>query len=95
MKKSPWIGIRLGVTGTPSLKITSVTVGSPAEAAGLAVGDQIVAIDAVAVATVDGVAAILDKHVPGDTIVVAVTTVATDGSTRRRDVSVVLGDHTL
>jgi hypothetical protein len=93
-----WIGIRLGgdkVSPSP-LTISAVTAGSPADAAGLVVGEELVAVDGTAVSTVGDVAALVEARSPGDTITV---TVASDRAARplrtQRDVRVVLGEHSL
>jgi len=90
--KSPWIGIRLGGDGAVPLAITSITPGSPAEAAGLVVGDEIVALDGVAVTSVDEVRAHAQARAPGDTVIF---TVANGAGGTQRDVTVVLGEHSL
>jgi hypothetical protein len=97
IKQAAWIGIRLGGDRAPSpLTISGVTPGSPAEAAGLVVGEEVVAIDGTGVSAVEDVAALIGARAPGDAIVV---TVASDraGATPRahRDVRVLLGEHTL
>jgi hypothetical protein len=91
---TPWIGVRLaGAGGAIPLAITSVTAGSPAAAAGLAVGDVLRAIEGVTVTSVDDVLRRIGSRAPGDTIVVSVAGPA--GAAVGRDVRVVLGEQTL
>jgi serine protease DegQ len=67
--------------------IVSVTAGSPAEKAGIAVGDLVTAVDGTAVDAKNDLATLLDARTPGDTVVLTVT--GADRSTR--DVKVTLG----
>jgi hypothetical protein len=95
-KRSPWIGIRLGGNGARTeLTVTTVTPGSPAASAGIAVGEEIASIDGGNVTSVEQVAATIASRAPGDTIVITTVTVASDGTRTRRDVSVVLGENSL
>jgi putative serine protease PepD len=96
--KTTWLGVRLAGRdgGTPVLAITAITPGSPAEAAGLVVGERITAIDGALVTTVDEVAAKISSRAPGDTIVITLLTAATDTKPQsERQVSVVLGERTI
>jgi hypothetical protein len=97
-----WAGIRfVGVDGAATPLIASVFTDSPAALAGLQSGDQIVAVDAVAVTRQDEVLAAIKAKAPGDTIVftvvanTAVTQPAPSTSNSvppaQRTISVVLG----
>ena len=73
-----------------------MTPGSPAEAAGLVVGDEVVAVDGSPVTTVDDVSRASGAHSVGGTVVFTVSAAATDGGARtKRDVAVVLGERSL
>jgi putative serine protease PepD len=82
----------LGVEGVDATgeragaQIASVSAGSPADAAGLAEGDVVVALDGDAVASMIDLAAKVRTHQPGDAVDL---TVVRDG--RERSVSVTLG----
>jgi|DewCreStandDraft_1066081.scaffolds.fasta_scaffold00827_37 S1-C subfamily serine protease len=79
----------LGFTGRgPGALITSVAEGSPAEAAGLQVGDRILAVDGTTVDATNTLATLLSAHKPGDTVTLRV---ARPGE-GERDVTVTLGD---
>ena len=56
------------INNTAPLTITRITAGSPAFAAGVLVGERLVAIDGVTVDTVDAAAALLRTRQPGDTV---------------------------
>lgn len=98
-----WAGIRFGeVDGSAVPNVVAVIAGSPAEAAGMQTGDQIVAVDGTAVAHVDEVLAAIRSKAPGDTIVFTVVTAGAaatpaDSTTTssvapaQRTISVVLG----
>jgi PDZ domain len=77
-----WAGIRFGdVDGSAVPNVVGIIGGSPAESAGMQTGDQIVAVDGVAVTRVDDVLAAIHAKVPGDTIVFTVITAPTDAAT--------------
>lgn len=63
---SAWVGLRFDGPASAPLTITGVVAGSPAMAAGVMVGERVVAIDGVDVATIDDVVAALKRHQPGD-----------------------------
>lgn len=64
-----WIGLRFdGAPTAAPLTVTGVVAGSPALAAGVMVGERLVAIDGVAVATVDDVIAAVKRRLPGDVV---------------------------
>jgi hypothetical protein len=85
---SGWIGVRLvDRVGPDAVVVDWVAPASPAEVAGVAAGEVIVAIDGTAVSTVDELRALLARSSPGNTVVL--TLLAADGG--ERNVSVVLG----
>lgn len=64
-----WIGLRFdGAPASAPLTVTGVVAGSPALTAGVMVGERLVAIDGVAVSTVDDVVAVVRTHQPGDVV---------------------------
>ncbi|MCX7029920.1 MAG: PDZ domain-containing protein [Spirochaetes bacterium] len=77
------------IPGRAGAWIVAVIAGSPAEKAGLAAGDLVTTVDGVAVDAKNDLAAILNAHKPGDTVVLAVT--GADGAAR--DVTVSLGEN--
>lgn len=83
-----WVGLRFDTGASTPLVVAGLPAGSPAAAVGIAVGDRIVAVDGVVVATVDELLAQVRKHVPGDVVVFRV---APAGGTAERSVSVSLG----
>lgn len=66
----PIIGVRVSSTqgAVSGASVAGVQSGSPAEAAGLAAGDTIVAVDGTAVANTTELGAAIQKHQVGDTI---------------------------
>ena len=66
----PWLGVGLG--GQADLTVTQVHDGSPAEGAGVAVGDRIVAVDGEALASFDDLTRALSIHAPGKRVQVEV-----------------------
>ncbi len=56
----------------PGVKVASVIDGSPAQLAGIAAGDVIVAIDGVAISDLRAYSDLLKSHQPGDTLKVSV-----------------------
>lgn len=75
-------GVAMGV-------ITQVATGSPAEKAGLKVGEQITAVDGTALSAQNSLSTLIASHKPGDTVKLSVT--GTGGTSR--DVTVTLGDN--
>lgn len=69
--------------------ITQVAAGSPAEKAGLKVGERITAVDGTALGAQNTLATLIASHEPGDSVKLSVT--GTDGASR--DVTVALGDN--
>ncbi len=93
--RKPWLGVKLAGSQAPApLVITSITRSSPAEAAGLVVGERITAIDGVAVATVNDLVSKINQHVPDDSVVLTLSNTS-DGKTTERQVAVVLGENTV
>ncbi len=70
--------------------VAGVVEGSAAEAAGLAEGDVITAIDGAEVASSDELAAAIAAHTPGETVTL---TVAGENEGESRTISAVLGSH--
>jgi S1-C subfamily serine protease len=62
--------------GKTGVTVQSAISGMPAEAAGLADGDIITAVDDEAVLTVDELSAAIAAHEPGDTVTISYTTAA-------------------
>ncbi len=60
-----------GVAGTPGATVVDVGPGTPAAAAGLAVGDVIVAMDSQQIADPDGLSSAISGKKPGDRVTVA------------------------
>jgi membrane-associated protease RseP (regulator of RpoE activity) len=104
-----WLGVRLHASPSDgSLTITAVAPSSPADTAGLLVGDQIIAIDDVPIATIDDVFQLITGKQPGTVVDITVlrmaptdTSVTTSspssstpaGATVERTVSVTLGAY--
>jgi S1-C subfamily serine protease len=83
---TPWAGrmpVALGV------RITAVTDGSPAAAAGLAKGDLLTTIDGLSVLTAREAAAAISGHKPGDTVKVGVARASDEKET---EIDVTLGE---
>lgn len=72
--------------GRPTVTTTALTPGLPAAAA-LQVGDRVLAVDGVAVATMDAVAARVQMRLPGDTVVLRLVRAGVT-----QEVALVLGD---
>jgi membrane-associated protease RseP (regulator of RpoE activity) len=89
-----WAGLRFdGAPANAPLTITGIAPGSPAELAGLVVGDRITALDDVNVQSIDEVLAAIKRHRPGDTLrvtVVSKTTASGVTNPSERTVNVVL-----
>ena len=64
---APYIGLR-GADADVGAKVTDVTKGSPAEAAGLKAADIVISVDGATVHSYDGFLAEVRKHVAGDSI---------------------------
>lgn len=62
----------LFATGNVRVKITSVTDGSPAEAAGLKSGDYIVSLDGTSISSIDDLTGLLNNYDSGDVITMVV-----------------------
>ncbi|MGH9153707.1 MAG: S1C family serine protease, partial [Acidimicrobiales bacterium] len=93
----PWIGIEAGDVdplaaeaqgGAGGAVVSSVRPGGPAQAAGLATGDVITAVDAVPVASIGALRILVRSHRPGD--VVHLTVVR---GPSRRSVAVTLAER--
>ncbi len=76
-----WAGLRFDSTASIALVVTGVPAGSPAAAAGIAVGDRIVAVDGVTVAGVAELQSQIKQHSPGDVVVFRVVPASTSGPT--------------
>jgi S1-C subfamily serine protease len=55
-------------TGGPGALVAGIVAGSPAEAAGITIGDSIVAVDGMAVTSPSSLTSLLSGHHPGDTV---------------------------
>jgi hypothetical protein len=75
-----WAGLRFDSGATVPLAVSGLPTGSPAAAAGIVVGDRVIAVDGVAVATIDDLQAQMRKHVPGDVVVFKVLSATSAGS---------------
>ena len=82
-------GFGLGNNAQSFGRITQVASGSPAEQAGLKVGEVITAVDGAAVDAQNSLSSLIAKHKPGDAVKLSVT--GTDGASR--EVTVTLGDN--
>ncbi|MEK7422485.1 MAG: PDZ domain-containing protein [Actinomycetota bacterium] len=72
-----WLGVRFDSSKTSEpLTIVAVASASPAEAAGLAAGDRIIAIDGAPVSTVDDILALITAKPPGTVVAITVLTPA-------------------
>jgi hypothetical protein len=72
-----WLGVRLHANPSDgSLIITAVAPSSPADTAGLIVGDRIIAIDDVPIATIDDVFQLITGKRPGTVVDITVLRVA-------------------
>ncbi|MCG7594564.1 trypsin-like peptidase domain-containing protein [Mycobacterium sp. PSTR-4-N] len=74
------VGIRAADRGTSGVVIQEVLRGGPAEQAGLADGDLLLAVDGVRLDSSKSLPAVLDRHYPGD--VVDLTWIDRSGGTR-------------
>ena len=93
LKTKGWVGIELDVEKAGPLRITRVIPGSPAEAAGLAAGDRILALDGVAYAEANRPALkeAYKAMTPGNTITY---TIDRGGRTLEIDIALVaIPDH--
>jgi hypothetical protein len=92
--QTAWAGIKFGeVDPSATPAVTGVIADSPAAVGGLAAGDQIMAVDDVAVTRVEEVLAAIKAKRPGDTIVFKVSRITpaappTDGTTSSTSSSV-------
>ncbi len=73
----------------PGAYIAQVTSNSPAEKAGLKVGEVITAVDGQQVGPQNSLSSLVSSHKPGDNVTLSV--IGTDGT--QRDVTVTLGDN--
>lgn len=90
---TPQLAASEGITGTTGAIIRSVVPDSPAEKAGLKVGDVITAIDGQAVAEKNSLLSLVQKHQAGDEIKLTIATGSTSGPIAQRDVTVTLGER--
>ncbi len=74
---------------SPGPRWRKVTAGSPAEKAGIQVGDVITAVDGKDLGRGDDLAAIIAAHKPGDTVTLEVL----GAKTESREVKVILGEN--
>jgi S1-C subfamily serine protease len=78
----------------PGARITQVATGSPAEKAGLKVGEIITAVDGTAVDAQNSLGALITQHKAGDTVRLSVQGTGVQGAQgTTREVSVTLADH--
>jgi S1-C subfamily serine protease len=80
-----WLGIHAGESGAAS--VGGVDANGPADAAGIAIGDIITAIDGVAVTDFDDLKAAIAEYAPGDVVTLTITHVDQTAS----DITVTLG----
>lgn len=76
-------------TSQQGARITQVAVGSPAETAGLKVGEVILSVDGTPVNQENNLGTLITSHKPGDSVKLSVQ--GTDGA--EREVTVKLADH--
>jgi putative serine protease PepD len=80
-----YLGVKISDTaGDTGAEVSTIVAGSPADKAGLKVGDVVTAIDAKTVSTSDDLTAIVATYQPGDK---ATLTVKRDGSTTKIDIT--------
>lgn len=84
----PYLGIRVGDTGSGAY-VSTVSAGTPADKAGLKVGDVITAIDGKPTMSADDVGTVLAGFKPGQTVTLKVT--HQDGTTGQ--IKVTLGQY--
>src|SRR3954466_10618854 len=84
----PYLGVQIGDTGS-GVYVGKVTAGSPADKAGLVVGDVITAVDGKATPTSDDLGTKLASFKPGQTVTLKVT--HQNGQTA--EVKVTLGEY--
>jgi S1-C subfamily serine protease len=87
-KTMPSLGNGPGILAVTGAQVFMVTAGSPAEKAGITVGDVITAVDGTDLARGDDLAAIISAKKPGDTV----TLVVLGAKTEAREVKVTLGE---
>lgn len=85
----PWLGVGLGEEDVPT--ITGVTPGSPAEAAGLTVGSNIISFNGRAVYRANGLLKLMESADPGQQVEI----IWNDESNIRREALVTLGTSPL
>ena len=68
----PYLGIMVGDTGSGAY-VSTVTAGTPADKAGLKVGDVITAIDGKPTLSADDIGTVLAAYKPGQTVTLKVT----------------------
>jgi hypothetical protein len=79
------------ISDTVGVRVLEVLPDSPAAAAGLQAGDQIIAVDGEPLSPGRALAATLETHKPGDEIILEVQSDIDAGETR--EVTVTLGEH--
>jgi putative serine protease PepD len=84
----PYLGIRVGDTGSGAY-VSTVSAGTPADKAGLKVGDVITAIDGKPTLSADDIGTVLAAFKPGQTVTLKVT--HQDGTTGQ--IKVTLGQY--
>ncbi len=89
MFNGPMGDIQLEVV-TPGVEVTEVVAGSPAEEAGLQVGDVILSVDGEEIGQKTGFAEMIQAHEPGDKVTLEVQSAEADES---RQVTVTLGEN--
>lgn len=83
-------GMMQTITVAAGAQITEVVSGSPAETAGLQVGDLIVSVDGEAFGPNAGLADLIQAHQPGDKVTLAIQS---QGADAPHDVEVTLGEN--
>lgn len=68
MGPAPFVGVRLAADDTGAIVVEAVTEGSPAEAAGIQVGDVITGFNGVEVAAIEDVVLLVREQAVGDAV---------------------------
>lgn len=84
--RTGYLGIGVEPNSNGALTVSDLAVNSPAERAGLQVGDQVAAIDGQQITSPQELRSFLQARAPGDSILVAI-----DRKGERHDISVALG----
>ena len=85
---NPELRASLGVKAPRGALLTTVHEGTPAESAGLEIGDVILSVDGASIETGEALSRAIDQHKPGDKV-----TLTIERDTKQQQLSVVLGEQ--